>query len=164
MRFKTADLCDKHEDDITIAEPIFRNFGGLDQFGGPITTVKCPKDNSLVRDTLNAPGNGGILVVDGEGLLNCSLLGDVLGLRAVENGWTGLLIYGCVRDSEVLKTLSLGIKALEAYPLRTVKRGLGEKNIPVHFAGIRFFPGHQLYADSDGIVVSEKDLLKVHST
>ena len=159
MHFKTADLCDKHAGDVAIADPIFRNFGGHDRFNGPITTLKCPKDNSLVRDTLSTPGNGGILVADGEGLLNYSLLGDVLGLKAVENGWAGLVIYGCVRDSEMLKTLDLGVKALATYPLRTIKRGLGEKNIPVRFAGIDFLPGDRLYADPDGIVVSRKDLL-----
>ena len=164
MRFKTADLCDDHAGDIVIAEPIFRSFGGLDRFNGPITTVRCLGDNSLVRDTLNTPGDGGVLVADGEGLLNCSLLGDALGLKAVENGWAGLVIHGCVRDSETLKTLALGVKALATYPLKTVKRGLGEKNVSLRFAGIDFFPGHWLYADPDGIVVSKENLLGAHAT
>ena len=158
MNFKTADLCDEYADNIAIAEPLFRDFGGAERFCGAITTVCCPGDNSPVRATLQTPGNGGVLVVDGGGLLNFALLGDKLGLFAVENNWVGLIIYGCVRDTEVLATLDIGIKALAACPLKTPKKDPGEKNIPVHFAGVDFTPGHYLYADSDGIIVSAAKL------
>ncbi len=154
MSFKTADLCDEYSDRVSIAEPLFRDFGGKTRFSGPITTVRCPGDNSPVKATLQTPGDGGVLVVDGGGLLNFSLLGDNLGKQAVQNDWAGLVIYGCVRDSEILSTLDVGVKALATYPLKTVKKDPGEKNVTVHFAGVNFIPGHYLYADPDGILVS----------
>ncbi len=154
MSFNTADLCDEYADRVSIAEPLFRDFGGATRFSGPIITVKCPGDNSPVKATLQTPGNGNVLVVDGGGLLNFALLGDRLGTSAVENGWAGLVIYGCVRDSAVLATLNIGVKALAACPLKTPKKNPGEKNIRVHFAGVNFTPGHYLYADPDGIIVS----------
>ncbi len=153
MSFSTADLCDEHADKLAIAEPLFRDFGGAARFSGLITTVRCPGDNSPVKAALQTPG-GGVLVVDGAGCLNFALLGDKLGACAVENGWTGLVVYGCIRDSEVLATLNLGVKALAAYPVKTPKKNPGEKNVLVHFAGVDFIPGHYLYADPDGIVVS----------
>ncbi len=158
MSFKTADLCDEHAGNIAIADPLFQNFGGATRFAGPITTVRCPGDNTPVRAALQAPGNGGVLVVDGAGLLNFALLGDKLGMHAVENGWVGLVIYGCVRDTEVLATLNIGVKALAACPLKTPKKDPGEKDVPVHFAGVDFIPGYYLYADPDGIVVSAVSL------
>ncbi len=158
MNFKTTDLCDEYIKSISIAEPLFWDFGGLLRFGGPITTVKCPGDNSPVKATLETPGNGGVLVVDGGGLLNFALLGDKLGLLAVENYWNGLVIYGCVRDSAVLATMDIGIKALATCPVKTPKKNPGEKNIPVHFANVDFIPGHYLYADQDGIIVSATNL------
>ncbi len=154
MSFKTADLCDEYSERVSIAEPLFRDFGGKTRFSGPITTVKCPGDNSPVKATVQTPGDGGVLVVDGEGLLNFSLLGDKLGRQAEQNGWAGLVIYGCVRDSEILATLDVGVKALATCPLKTVKKDPGKKNVPVHFAGVDFIPGHYLYADLDGILVS----------
>ena len=158
VSFSTADLCDKYEGRLGIAEPLFRDFGGVTRFNGPITTVRCPGDNSPVRATLQTPGKGGVLVIDGAGWLNFALLGDKLGAHAVNNGWSGLIIYGCIRDSEILATLQLGIKALAAYPLRTPKKDPGEKNVPLRFAGVDFIPGQHLYADPDGIVVSDAKL------
>ena len=154
MSFSTADLCDEYAEKLMIAEPIFRDFGGITRFSGPITTVRCLGDNSPVATVLQTPGRGGVLVVDGAGWLNFALLGDRLGGCAVENSWTGLVVHGCIRDSDTLATLNLGIKALAAYPLKTQRKKNGEKNIPVHFAGVNFIPGHYLYADSDGILAS----------
>jgi regulator of ribonuclease activity A len=59
---------------------------------------------------------------------------------------------------EILEGIDLGIKALNCHPLKTEKRGEGQLNIPVRFAGVRFSPGSFLYADANGIVVAEKDL------
>jgi len=158
MTLNTADLCDRHPDRISIAEPVFRDFGGATHFSGPITTIRCPGDNTPVKATLQTPGHGGVMVVDGAGLLNFALLGDQLGMKAVANNWAGLVIHGCVRDTEALATLDLGVKALAPYPLKTTKKNPGEKNIPLYFAGIRFIPGHHLYADADGIIVSPEPL------
>ena len=157
--FKVADLCDEHAGGIAVAEPLFRDFGGTPRFSGPITTVRGVGDNSPVRAVLATPGDGGVLVVDGGGLLNCSLLGDNLGGQAVKNRWSGLVIYGCVRDTEILATLEVGVKALAAHPMKTESRDPGETNVAVHFAGVDFTPGHYLYADPDGVIVSEERLV-----
>lgn len=156
--FKVADLCDEHADNIAVAEPLFRDFGGAARFRGAITTVRGVGDNSPVKAMLATEGSGGVLVVDGGGLLNFSLLGDKLGLQAVKNHWAGLVIYGCVRDTGMLATLDVGVKALAAYPVKTEKKDPGQINVAVRFAGVDFIPGHYLYADPDGIIVSAKKL------
>ncbi len=154
MDFTTADLCDQHSEKLQIAEPLLVDFGGMERFAGSIVTLKLFEDNSLVRATLEEPGSGRVLVVDGGGSLRCALLGDQLAELAVRNQWSGIVIFGAIRDSAAIAELPLGVKALDTHPLKSVKRDQGERDVPVHFAGVRFLPGHYLYADGDGIVLS----------
>ncbi len=159
MRFKTADLCDTHEDIISVAQPLFRNYGGNTSFCGKINTIKCFEDNSLVREILKSPGTGRVLVIDGGGSTRRALVGDLLAQAGADNKWAGIIVYGCIRDAEAIATIKIGCKALATIPLRTEKKGMGEKDIPVYFADIEFIPDQFLYADKDGIIVSSKDLL-----
>ena len=158
MSYPTADLCDEFSDDVRIAEPMFRHFGAKSSFGGPVLTLKLFEDNSLVREALQTPGDGRVLVVDGGGSMNCALVGDRLAELAVENNWAGIIVYGCIRDSGVIAKMDIGIKALNTHPLKSIKRGLGDKDVKVHFAGVTINPHSYLYADADGVLVSDKPL------
>lgn len=159
MPFQTADLCDAHESDIRVVAPMFRSFGGRRAFGGPIATLKIFEDNSLVRTALEQPGGARVLVIDGGGSLRCALVGDQLALLGVKNGWAGIVVYGCIRDSRPIAEMEIGVFALATHPLKTVKRGVGEADIPVTFGGVTFLPGHHVYADEDGVIVSGTPLL-----
>jgi regulator of ribonuclease activity A len=152
-----ADLCDEHEATIEVCVLQLRDLGGRKAFEGPIRTVRCHEDNSLVKATLATQGEGCVLVVDGGGSLRRALVGDNLAADAVKNGWAGIVVNGVVRDSEILATLPLGIKALGTIPMRSVKRGEGELDTPVAFGGVVFVPGDRLYADPDGIAVLAAD-------
>ena len=158
MSHATTDLSDAHPDAIQVAEPMFRDFGGQRAFHGAIATVKLFEDNALVRSILETPGAGRVLVVDGGGSMRCALLGDQLAELAVRNGWAGVVVHGCIRDSEAIGQLPLGVKALATHPLKSIKRGEGQREIPVRFAGVHFRPGAWLYADGDGLIVSEQPL------
>eukprot|EP00887_Chlorella_sp_A99_P003290 scaffold9.g3290.t1 len=162
-----ADLCDVHHPEsvevissrkIQIAEPLFRDFGGRLAFSGPASTVKCYENNPLVRKALEEPGLGRVLVVDGGGSKRCALLGDNLAANAVENGWQGIIVNGCIRDSEDIGRMNLGVKALATYPLKSSKRDPGLRDVPVLFAGVAIRPGDWIYADKDGILVSPEEL------
>lgn len=157
MSWTTPDLCDLHPD-VQVAEPLFRDFGGSRQFCGSIVTIRCYEDNSRVREQVGNDGRGKVLVVDGGASVRRSLLGDLLAELAVGNGWSGLLINGGVRDVEALAGLRLGVKALAATPMKTEKRGQGEVGVAVNFAGVDFVPGHWLYADANGVIVSATEL------
>jgi len=157
--FHTADLCDAHADELEIARPLFRHYGARRRFHGRVATITAFEDNSLVRETLATGAEGRVLVVDGAGSTRVALLGDRLGALAVENGWQGLVIYGCVRDSEALAQLPLGVLALGACPLKSRKQGRGSADVPVRFAGLTIRPGQYLYADVDGVVLARRDLL-----
>lgn len=153
---KTTDICDEYGDQIKVAEPLgFKHYGGRNAFAGQIETIKCHEDNSLVRTAVATPGAGKVLVVDGGGSLRCALLGDLLADMAHKNGWEGILVYGCIRDSEVIAALDIGVMALATHPRKSEKRNMGMNNLMLQFAGISFVPGHYLYADVDGIVTSE---------
>ena len=159
MQFKTADLCDDHEDNVFVAQPLFKDYGGNISFTGQIYTIKCFEDNSLVREALKSPGEGKVLVIDGGGSIRRALVGDLLAQAGADNNWSGIVVNGCIRDSGVIANISIGCKALGTLPMKTEKKGIGEKQLTVHFADIDFIPGNYLYADEDGIIVSPENLL-----
>lgn len=159
MTIQTADLCDANEDKVSVVSPMFRSFGGRSAFGGPITTLKLFEDNALVRKTLERAGNGRVLVIDGGGSMRCALVGDQLAELGVKNGWGGIVVYGCIRDSTAIGAMDIGVFALGTHPRKTVKRNTGEADLPVTFGGVTFVPGHFLYADEDGVVVCATPLI-----
>jgi regulator of ribonuclease activity A len=150
----TADLCDEHGEHLQVCEPLFQAYGGRHAFSGPVATVRCFEDNTLVKQAVESPGAGRVLVVDGGGSRRRALFGDKLGSAAVRNGWAGVIVYGCIRDSAELGRMDLGIRALGTMPLRSEKRGEGERDVPVRFAGVTFRPGEIVYVDEDGVVVA----------
>ena len=154
MDFLTTDLCDAHEESVRVVEPMFNSFGGRPAFFGRIATLKLFEDNSLVRKKLESKGDGRVLVIDGGGSLRRALVGDQLAALGVKNGWAGIVVYGCIRDSRAIGEMDIGIFALDTHPMKTVKRNVGEEDIPVSFGGVAFVPGEWLYADEDGVIVS----------
>src|SRR5574343_1849489 len=159
MSFVTCDLCDDHPEKVRVCDPMFDNYGGRPAFGGEIVTVKCFEDNSRVKELLATPGEGRVLVVDGGGSLRCALLGDLIGESAVKQGWAGVIVYGCVRDVDALAELDLGVQALASIPLKSVRKGVGEVDLPVTFGGVTFVPGQYVYADNNGVIVATQALI-----
>ena len=161
--FATCDLCDVHKNDCSgefrVLPPVFKNFGGLARFSGPVSTVKCFEDNSLVKAAVDSPGEGRVLVVDGGASLRRALVGGNLGAAAAKNGWAGVVVDGCVRDVIELAQCSVGLRALAAMPLPTEKRHEGQRDIPVQIQGVWVRPGDWLYADEDGMVVMASPLV-----
>lgn len=156
--FATADLCDEFGEDVRVAEPTFWDYGGASSFRGPISTVQVFEDNVLVREALEEDGRGRVLVVDGGGSTRCALVGDRLAALAQENGWAGIVVNGCIRDSAEISIIPIGVKALNTSPRKSAKEGTGERDVPVSFAGLELSPGEYLYADEDGVVVADREL------
>lgn len=160
----TTDLLDNNEallkdERLRVVAPMFQHYGGKTSFAGDLVTLKIFEDNSLVRTILGENGKGKVLLIDGGGSLRCALLGDQLAELAVKNGWEGVVVYGCIRDSAVINTLPLGVRALNTHPLKTVKKNIGERDVPVTFGGVTFKPGEWLCADEDGVIVSTTPLI-----
>jgi regulator of ribonuclease activity A len=158
MSFATADLYDEYEEDLQIATPMFNDYGGNKQFSGPASTLKVFEDNSLVRAALEEPGQGKVLVVEGGASLRCALLGDMLAELGVENGWVGVIVHGCIRDSAVIGKMNIGVKALNTNPRKSVKKGIGDRDVAVTFADVTINSGDYIYADEDGFVVAKSKL------
>lgn len=171
IEFASCDLCDAHKGDFTgdfrVLPPVFSDFGAVKKFCGPVVTVKCFEDNTLVKAAVDSVGYtetargrvGKVLVVDGGGSLRKALLGGNLGAAAARNGWAGVVIDGCVRDTAELAAQTVGIRALAAMPMPTEKRSQGQADVAVLVQGVWVRPGDWLYADEDGIVVSAKALV-----
>ena len=151
----TADLYDRHGEDLRSCTTQFRSFGGRREFHGTVATVKVFEDNTLVKEALTEDGSGRVLVVDGAGSLSAALLGDLMAARAAENSWEGIVINGAVRDVSALGVIDVGVKALGSNPRKSSKTGAGQRDVPVTFGGVTFVPGDRLYSDADGILVAD---------
>jgi regulator of ribonuclease activity A len=163
MNFATTDLCDDHpqllEDGrLAVLPPVFKHYGQRTTFSGRVTTLKVFEDNALVRATLEAPGNGNVLVIDGGASLRRALVGGQLALLAQDNGWAGIVVDGCVRDSDEINGCDIGVRALGAHPQKSAKKGVGERNVRVVVAGVAVNPGDWVYADADGILIAQQKL------
>ena len=157
MEFSTPDLSDAFPETKAL-EPIMTNYGGKSFFSGPIETLNCPDDNSLIKEQLNSEGKGRILVVDAEGIHTVALLGDLIAEAGVKNNWSGIVINGYIRDVDIIRTLNLGVQALGTFPVKSEKRGLGDLGVEISFGGLTFKPGQYVYADNNGLLISEKEL------
>ena len=158
MSFVTPDLCDENPDSISVLEPLFTNYGGKRAFSGEIVTVKCHEDNTVVKEQSAQPGHGKVMVVDGGGSMRCALLGDLIAAKLAENGWEGIIIYGCIRDVDAIGEIDLGVQALRTVPIKSNRQGRGDLNVPIKFASVDLQPGHYVYADNNGIIVSPQAL------
>ena len=161
--FSTCDLCDAHEKAdppvVRALPPVFRNFGAAVAFAGPVATVRCFEDSSRVKEAVESPGEGRVLVVDGGASVRRALVGGNLALAAARNGWAGIVVDGAVRDVAELRACGLAVHALALMPQRSVKRDEGQRDLPVTVQGVAVRPGDWLYADEDGIVVSDRRLI-----
>ena len=157
--FRTADLFDEHAAELQVVAPLFRHFGGRRHFCGALRTISTHEDNSMVRAMLETPGHGNVLVVDGIGALRVALVGDQLAKLAIDNEWSGIVVHGCVRDTELLAGMPVGVMALAAVPARGPRTGQGQADVPLRFGEATFTPGNWLYADADGIVLCERKLV-----
>ena len=169
-QFATCDLCDAFENDtsgdIRVLPPVFRSYGGVTKFCGPVVTLRCLEDNSRVREAVNANGDtdtacgrvGRVLVVDGASSMRRALVGGNLAEAAARNGWAGIVVDGAVRDVVELSQAQVGIRALALVPMSTAKRDEGQADLPVQIQGVWVRPGDWLYADEDGMVISARPL------
>lgn len=163
MTFATCDICDAHEDllaggALAVVPPLFKAYGGKPAFSGPAHTLKVFEDNALVRSTLEQPGHGQVLVIDGGASLRCALVGGNLAVLASRNGWSGIVVDGCIRDSVEINACAIGVRALATHPQKSIKKGVGEAQLRVMIQGIAVHPGNWIYADQDGILVAREKL------
>ena len=155
MTLSTCDISDKLHPNVQYLEPVYKSFGLKKSFSGRIVTVKCFEDNSLVEETLNTNGKGSVLVIDAGGSMLCAMLGDKRAFDAIRNDWEGIIVFGLIRDSAAINLMPIGIRALGVCPLKSVKKGIGKRGLNVSFSNVKFTPDQYIYADEDGVIVTE---------
>ena len=158
MFIDTSELCDLYAEQVDVVEPIFSSFGGVSNFYGKVTTVKCFESNGLIAEVLEENGEGRVLVIDGGGAVRRGLIDAELAQLAVDNGWEGIIVYGAVRQIQQLENLDIGIHALAPIPVSADESAAGESDVPVNFGGVTFFPEDYIYADLTGIILSQEPL------
>jgi len=163
VTFATTDLCDDHaalleDGGLAVLPPVFQHYGKRLRFSGPASTLKVFEDNALVRSTLETPGDGKVLVIDGGASLRRALVGGQLALLAQDNGWAGIVVDGCIRDTDEINACDIGVRALAAHPQKSSKKGAGESAVRVRIGGVAVSPGDWIYADADGVLVARQKL------
>lgn len=158
MFIDTSELCDLYAEQVDVVEPIFSSFGGVSNFYGKVTTVKCFESNGLIAEVLEENGEGRVIVIDGGGAVRRGLIDAELAQLAVDNGWEGIVVYGAVRQIQQLENLDIGIHALAPIPVSADESSAGESDVPVNFGGVTFFPEDYIYADLTGIILSQEPL------
>ena len=151
----TCDISDQLHPHVQYLDPIFKSYGGKTAFSGRIVTIKCFEDNSLVEEALKMNGKGCVLVIDAGESLRCAMLGDKRASDAIKNEWEGIVVNGSIRDSVMINSMAIGIRALGVCPRKSIKKGNGKRNLTVDFSNVKFIPNHYLYADEDGVIVIE---------
>ncbi|MCL1076103.1 putative 4-hydroxy-4-methyl-2-oxoglutarate aldolase [Shewanella dokdonensis] len=152
------ELFDTFPEQIQLLPLPLKQYGGHHIFWGEVVTVQCYEDNSMVKQLLARPGKGKVLVVDGGASCNKALMGDLIGQSAVDNGWAGVVINGAIRDAGALAQMPLGIKALATVPIKTERKGAGEVNCPLLFGNQTVLSGMIIYADDNGLAISDTAL------
>lgn len=158
MEYSTSELCDTYTDMVDVVEPMFVNYGGRNSFGGQLVTIKCFEDNGLIHEALQQDGTGKVLLIDGGGSLRRALVDADLAEKALDNGWEGIVCYGCVRDVDTLAELDIGVQAIASIPVGAESEGIGEVDVAVNFGGVTFLPEDHLYADTTGVILSAEPL------
>ena len=160
MNETTCDISDKFHPDVQYLESEYKSYGGKTSFSGRIVTIKCYDDNSLVEEVLKTNGKDSVLVIDAGGSMKCAMLGDKRAAEAIKNDWEGILVHGLIRDSATINGMKIGIRALGVCPLKSIKKGVGDRDLVVNFSGVTFTPGEYLYADEDGVIIIKENLIK----
>lgn len=158
MDYNTSTLCDIFADSVDVVEPMFISFGGRPSYGGEITTIKCFEDKGLIDKTLELPGVGKVLLIDGGGSMRRALIDATSAQLAFDNGWEGIVCYGSVREVDELEEINIGIHAIASIPVGADDQELGEVDVAVNFGGVTFLPEDHLYADQTGVILSPDSL------
>ena len=158
MDFSTADICDEYKEKIQVLDFGMNSYGGKKKAFGKIRTVKIYGDNSSLIKLLKQSGDGNIAIVD----VDCrqiAVVGDKLMAIAKKNGWEAIIVNGYVRDTNITKNIDVGLWACGKYPKKSFEKKEGIINCELNFLGVKFKQGDYLYADEDGIIISENQIL-----
>ena len=156
---KTADLIDDHADKLTLVHLPFRKFGQKAFCAGPIETLSCFEDNSLLKATVSTPGQGRVLIVDGGGSTRKAIVGDVVAELARSNGWAGLILNAAIRDSIDVDALDFVVFAMGTSPVKSTKTDRGTVGGTLDIGGTTISPNQWVYADADGVLISGEKLI-----
>jgi len=159
MDIVTADIWDEHTNELTLLNLDLRHFGAKKSFCGEVVTLKVFEDNSFVRKTLAQDGTGKVLVIDGGGSKRCALIGDNIAKLAIDNNWQGIVLYACIRDSRMINTMDIAIKAMGTCPVKSRKRDVGSIGEDLIINGTKIKQGQHLYADEDGVLLANQKLI-----
>jgi len=131
-----------------VYDPLFGAFVRRIFFRGRVVKAECLEDSNQVKHILPETGVGRILAVGAGGALRCAMLRDLIAAGAVKNGWAGAIPCGCIHDFASIADMDRRVEALPSGPKKSVRRGEGQRDYAVIFAGVRFALGDWVHANA----------------
>jgi 4-hydroxy-4-methyl-2-oxoglutarate aldolase len=123
---------------------------------GPAFTVETPPGNNLfLHRALAEAAPGDVLVVATSAYHEAGYWGDIMTVAALARGLAGLVIDGCVRDSEAIARLDFPVFA-RGLSIRGTKKdpaAPGSLLAGIDLGEARVEPGDLIVGDADGVVV-----------
>jgi len=154
----TADLCDTYPELTSVLGPGYSNFGAAQMCQGEVVTIQLERNNSdLITLLRDENGEGKVVVVDSDQAYY-AIVGEMLMKFAHSNGYAGIILNGYIRDKEQIKDIPVALYALGTCSRKFIPVTQGKRDIPLSFGGVDFRPGDYVYADRDGVIVTEKPL------
>lgn len=121
--------------------------------GPAVTAHVAPGDNLMMHRALVLAQPGDVLVVVSDAPTSGAQWGDMATRYALLKGLAGVVVQGCVRDTDLVEALGMPVWATHVHPVHPDKSGHGRVNTPVVCDGVLVNPGDLVVADGDGVVV-----------
>jgi RraA family protein len=120
--------------------------------GIALTVRVRPGDNLMIHRALQLGKPGDVLVVDGGGICERALVGEIMKAVAQSRGFAGFVIDGAIRDLHAFAEDDFPCYARDVSHRGPYKDGPGEINVPVSIGGSVVHPGDIVLGDGDGVL------------
>ncbi|MET0716186.1 MAG: methyltransferase [Mycetocola sp.] len=124
------------------------------RLAGPAYTVEVPGgDNAGIYEALEHIAVGDILVVNGHGVTNRALIGELISERLRQLGVAGVVIDGAIRDARDIEEMGFPVFSASITPAGPYRHGPFRVGVPVAVGGVVVAPGDIIVGDDDGVAV-----------
>ncbi|MBX5465963.1 MAG: RraA family protein [Firmicutes bacterium] len=118
----------------------------------------CGIEKGTVGDFIDDVPEGGVVVLDNAGRLDCTVWGDILTLTAHRRGLAGTVVWGVCRDVRKSRELNYPIFSCGHF-MRTGKDRVEVSHInePITVSEVQVRPGDLVIGEDDGVLVVPRE-------
>lgn len=125
------------------------------------TVAPAPGDNACVHWLCSTAQPGEVVVVGAGGLVEVSMLGEMVVRQSRLRHLGGIVVDGAVRDTAAILDLDFPVFSAGHAPRGPHKEFGGYVDLPVAVGGVAVRPGDLVLGDEDGVAVVPLDKVEV---